>query len=113
MAKKKGGNKDEGKMKAANAIKVRHILTDKYGQALDAIKRLDDGESFEKVAMAMSIDKARQGGSLGWQTRGQMIGDFQELAFQLPVSTSNAPVFNREPLKTKFGYHVIMVEERK
>ena len=114
MAKKKGGsNKDEAKVKPANAIKVRHILCDKHGQAMDAIKRIDAGESFEKVAMEMSIDKARQGGSLGWQTRGQMIGAFQDLAFGLTVSTVNSPIFNREPLKTQFGYHVIMVEDRK
>eukprot|EP00834_Sanchytrium_tribonematis_P000525 NODE_9_length_64580_cov_1.431941.p52 type:complete len:114 gc:universal NODE_9_length_64580_cov_1.431941:57799-57458(-) len=113
MAKKKQSSNNSDKQKPANAIKVRHILTEKHGQAIDAIKRLDAGESFENVAKEMSIDKARQGGSLGWQSRGQMIGDFQDLAFSLSVSTSNAPQFNREPLKTKFGYHVIMVEDRK
>ena len=111
MAKAKTVKTD--KVKPANALKVRHILTEKHGQAMEAIKRLDGGESFDVVAKDLSTDKARNGGMLGWQSRGQMIGDFQDLAFQLPVSTSNAPQYNREPLKTKFGYHVIMVEERK
>jgi NIMA-interacting peptidyl-prolyl cis-trans isomerase 4 len=42
-----------------------------------------------------------------------MVGPFQELAFSLPVSTTKQPVYNKEPLKTQFGYHIVMVEGRK
>ena len=51
-------------------------------------------------------------GSLGWQVRGAMVGAFQDAAFQLPVSTVSAPVFTDPPVKTQFGYHIIMVEGR-
>ncbi|XP_003803499.1 peptidyl-prolyl cis-trans isomerase NIMA-interacting 4 [Otolemur garnettii] len=52
-------------------------------------------------------------GDLGWMTRGSMVGPFQEAAFALPVSGMDKPVFTDPPVKTKFGYHIIMIEGRK
>ncbi|KAH8928338.1 FKBP-like protein, partial [Atractiella rhizophila] len=102
-----GGGAD--KLKSANSIKVRHILTEKQQPALTAIERLKAGESFDKVASDVSEDKARQGGSLGWMNRGSMVGEFQEAAFALQPSSVSNPVYTNPPIKTKFGYHVIMV----
>lgn len=52
-------------------------------------------------------------GDLGWMTRGSMVGPFQDAAFALPVSTLASPVYTDPPVKTKFGYHIIMVEGKK
>jgi NIMA-interacting peptidyl-prolyl cis-trans isomerase 4 len=60
----------QGKLKPANSIKVRHILCEKRGKLDEALAKLKDGVSFDKVAQEYSEDKARQGGSLGWMTRG-------------------------------------------
>ncbi|RPA78974.1 FKBP-like protein [Ascobolus immersus RN42] len=112
----KGGKADKGdagKLKAANSLNVRHILCSKHSQCMAAIARIDAGEKFDAVAREMSEDKARQGGSLGWKVRGSLHGDFEKLAYDLPVSTCDKPIFNREPLKTSHGYHLIMVEGRK
>lgn len=46
-------------------------------------------------------------------TRGSMVGPFQEAAFALQTSTCAQPVYTDPPVKTKFGYHVIMVEGKK
>ena len=52
------------------------------------------------------------GGSLGWMTRGSMVGPFQDAAFALMPSTVDKPIMS--PLvKTNFGYHIIMVEGRR
>lgn len=56
---------------------------------------------------------ARQGGSLGYQTRGSMVEAFQNQAFKLPISTVSKSIYTTEPVKTQFGYHLIMVEDRK
>lgn len=52
-------------------------------------------------------------GDLGWMTRGSMVGPFQDAAFALPVSSMDKPVYTDPPVKTKFGYHIIMVEGKK
>lgn len=52
---------------------------------MEAITKLKEGVPFDKVAEQFSEDKARQGGSLGFMTRGSMVGAFQDAAFLLPV----------------------------
>lgn len=99
--------------KGGNAVKVRHILCEKQGKILEALEKLKAGQKFPDVAAAYSEDKARQGGDLGWQIRGAMVGPFQDAAFALPISTVNNPVYTDPPVKTKFGYHIIMVEGKK
>ena len=41
------------------------------------------------------------------------VGPFQDSAFSLPVSSLAKPVYTNPPVKTKFGYHIIMVEGKK
>ena len=45
--------------------------------------------------------------------RGAMVGPFQDAAFALPVSNLANPIYTDPPVKTKFGYHIIMVEGKK
>ncbi|XP_001372681.2 peptidyl-prolyl cis-trans isomerase NIMA-interacting 4 [Monodelphis domestica] len=105
--------KAQGPKGGGNAVKVRHILCEKYGRIMEAMEMLKSGVRFNEVASQYSEDKARQGGDLGWMTRGSMVGPFQEAAFALPVSGLDKPVYTDPPVKTKFGYHVIMIEGRK
>ncbi|CAH2315717.1 peptidyl-prolyl cis-trans isomerase NIMA-interacting 4 [Pelobates cultripes] len=99
--------------KGGTSVKVRHILCEKHGKVMEAMEKLKSGVRFSEVATQYSEDKARQGGDLGWMTRGSMVGPFQEAAFALVVSTMDKPVYTDPPVKTKFGYHIIMVEGRK
>ncbi|KAI8368146.1 Parvulin-like peptidyl prolyl CisTRANS ISOMERASE, Hpar14 [Radiomyces spectabilis] len=116
--KAKGASTDDskkgGKLKAANAIKVRHILCEKHSKIMEAMAKLkEDNMRFDKVAETYSEDKAKAGGSLGWMSRGSMVGTFQDAAFALQPSTCDKPIFTDPPVKTNFGYHIIMVEDRK
>ncbi|XP_032186747.1 peptidyl-prolyl cis-trans isomerase NIMA-interacting 4 isoform X1 [Neovison vison] len=105
--------KAQGPKGGGSAVKVRHILCEKHGKIMEAMEKLKSGMRFNEVATQYSEDKARQGGDLGWMTRGSMVGPFQEAAFALPISGLDKPVFTDPPVKTKFGYHIIMVEGRK
>uniref|UniRef100_A0A2K5QTA6 Peptidyl-prolyl cis-trans isomerase n=1 Tax=Cebus imitator TaxID=2715852 RepID=A0A2K5QTA6_CEBIM len=95
--------KAQGPKGGGNAVKARYILCEKHGKIMEAMEKLK----------SRIEDKARQGGDLGWVTRESMVGPFQGTAFALPVSGMDKPVFTDPPVKTKFGYHIIMVEGRK
>merc|ERR1712106_1025939 len=110
-AEKEGGKEKKGG--GVNSVSVRHILCEKQSKCLEALEKIKAGQKFNEVAATYSEDKARQGGNLGWQIRGAMVGPFQDAAFALPVSTLANPNYTDPPIKTKFGYHIIMVEGRK
>ncbi|KNZ78321.1 Peptidyl-prolyl cis-trans isomerase NIMA-interacting 4 [Termitomyces sp. J132] len=106
------GKGSKGTLKAATAVNVRHILCEKHSKATEALQKIQEGQTFNKVAQEYSEDKAKVGGSLGWMVRGSMVGPFQEAAFALTPSTVDKPIVS--PLvKTNFGYHIIMVEGRR
>ena len=109
-----GASKGEEKTpKGGTSVKVRHILCEKYSKVMEAMEKLSEGTRFDEVAAKYSEDKARHGGDLGWMSRGSMVGPFQEAAFSLSSSTVAKPVYTDPPVKTKFGYHIIMVEGKK
>jgi len=104
--------KGKGGLKAATAVNVRHILCEKHSKATEALQQIQEGQAFSKVAQEYSEDKAKAGGSLGWMTRGSMVGSFQDAAFALAPSTVDKPIIS-SLVKTNFGYHIIMVEGRR
>ena len=62
---------------------------------------------FAELAQAeSSCPSSRKGGDLGTFTRGQMVKEFDEVAFALPVGVVS------DPVKTQFGYHLILVTEK-
>jgi peptidyl-prolyl cis-trans isomerase C len=64
------------------------------------------GAKFDDLAKAESDDtgNAPQGGDLGSFTRGRMVPQFDQAAFAADIGKVT------EPVKTQFGYHLIMVE---
>tara|TARA_B100000315_G_scaffold88062_1_gene80834 strand:+ start:527 stop:802 length:276 start_codon:yes stop_codon:yes gene_type:complete len=86
----------------ANKIQCAHILVEKQSQALGIMERIKKGEKFGKLAKELSLcpSKKREG-NLGYFGRGQMVKEFEKTAFNLQVGKIS------EPVKTKFGYHII------
>jgi peptidyl-prolyl cis-trans isomerase D len=76
----------------------------------DRIQKSDKplSEAFAEEATIMSDDpgSAQRGGDLGWSKRGMMVGEFDSVAFSIPVGTIS------DPVKTSFGLHIIYVEAR-
>lgn len=75
----------------------------------DEIKRmLDEGDDFEELAKAYSEDNtAQNGGDLGWFGRGRMVPEFDSAAFALKPGEIS------DPVRTKFGWHIIQTLEKK
>eukprot|EP01123_Difflugia_compressa_P013238 TRINITY_DN6023_c0_g1_i1.p1 TRINITY_DN6023_c0_g1~~TRINITY_DN6023_c0_g1_i1.p1 ORF type:complete len:120 (-),score=26.00 TRINITY_DN6023_c0_g1_i1:40-399(-) len=106
--KSQADDDDDQPVKASgNKAKCRHILCEKQSKALQALEKLNAGTSFAEVAREFSEDKARNGGDLGWMTRNSMVGPFAEKAFSQPIGK-----FSPQPFKSKFGYHILLVEDR-
>ena len=107
-----GGAPAKKDIKGGTSVKVRHVLCEKQSKILEALEKLNAGTKFNEVATQFSEDKAKQGGDLGWMTRGSMVGAFQDAAFALSPSTTEKPVYT-QPVKTQHGYHIIMIEGKK
>jgi len=86
-----------------NQVKCAHILCAKLSKAIEALDRINKGESFDKVASDLSeCPSRRRGGDLGFFTRGKMVREFEQAAFSLQPGE-----MTKEPVRTQFGYHII------
>jgi parvulin-like peptidyl-prolyl isomerase len=72
-------------------------------------KKITEGADFGEVAAKESddVESASRGGDLGFILKGWMPAEFENAAFALPVGEVS------EPIETKFGYHLIRVQEKK
>ncbi|MBN8828045.1 MAG: peptidylprolyl isomerase [Sphingobacteriia bacterium] len=88
--------------------KVKHILVKTEDEIKQVIKELDKkGKNFAEVAKKHTVDTAskEKGGDLGYMRHGQMIPEFEKVAFETKVGTMS------EPFKTDFGWHILAVED--
>lgn len=77
-------------------------------QINDLYRQIVNGADFEKLAQDFSEDPSGDnGGDLGFFGRGAMVEEFENTAFSTPVGQVAKPV------KTRFGWHIIKVEEKK
>jgi peptidyl-prolyl cis-trans isomerase C len=89
--------------------KARHILVAKEDEAKDIIAKLKkDVKSFEGMAKAKSMDPGSKanGGDLGWFDPRGMVPEFGAAVAKLEKGA-----FTQEPVKSQFGYHVILLED--
>ena len=92
-----------------NEYKARHILVDNEAEAKDIIAKLNKNpKAFESLAKAKSKDSGSKasGGDLGWFDPRAMVPEFGAAVAKLTKGH-----FTEEPVKTQFGYHVILLED--
>ena len=90
-------------MKKVNAS---HILVKTEQEAKVALYDVKNGKSFGDVAKAVSLcPSKRNGGSLGWFGRGQMVKEFEDACFKAKKGDIIGPV------KTQFGYHIMRIDD--
>jgi len=95
-------------------VKASHILISQMGddqENLDEANRiyqeLQNGADFSEMAKEYSKDpgSAKIGGDLGWFGKGMMVKEFEEACFSGKVGVI------QKPIKTSFGYHIILVTD--
>lgn len=107
-------------MRQEEQVKARHILVMSKEDDADSVKKeakakidrvykkAKAGEDFAELAKKYSEGPSSVGGGdLGWFGRGDMVPEFEEIAFITPKGTVS------EPVKTQFGWHIIYVEDKK
>ena len=103
-------------------IKISHILV-KYGDqdtakktkeaALEKInmikQKISDGETFENMANKYSEDENSNtlGGDIGYFATGQLVSEFETVAFSLSVGQVS------DVVETTYGFHLIKVTDKK
>ncbi|WP_316807698.1 SurA N-terminal domain-containing protein [Pedobacter agri] len=98
-----------------DSVKVKHILIDpaKVGGDDKAVKLADSlkgliskGGNFAELAKIYSVDGSKdQGGSLPSFSRGQMVPEFENAAF-------NGKAGDLKVVKSQFGYHIMSIERQ-
>ena len=84
-----------------------HILVKSKGEATQLANNIGKLKEFQKTARKKSsCPSSQKGGDLGWFRKGQMVQEFEEAVWSIPLNTVSTPI------KTQFGYHLIWVHER-
>lgn len=99
--KKENAELEKGKAEALKKITA-------LKEQLDKVAEKDRAAKFAELAKANSDCPSKEkGGDLGLFAPGQMVKEFEEAAFALKPGQISAPV------KTAFGYHLILATEKK
>lgn len=88
-------------------VSAKHILVENEGDAVKIKEEIDNGMGFEEAAMKYSSCPSKeQGGNLGAFGKGMMVPEFENAAFEAEIGKVT------EPVKTQFGYHLILVDAK-
>ncbi len=92
---------------ALQEYKVSHILVKEEQEAKDIIAALEKGGDFAELAKVHSLDSSKDaGGELGWVGRNQVVKPFGDAMSKLEKGK-----FSKTPVKSQFGWHVVLVED--
>ena len=96
-------------------VKASHILVSQMGdeaanlaEANRIYTELINGADFQQMAINNSKDpgSAKMGGNLGWFGKGNMVKEFEDACFSAKIGEIQKPV------KSSFGYHIILVTDQ-
>ena len=88
--------------------KARHILVDAESDAQNLIAELQQGADFQELARTHSTGPSGpDGGDLGWFSADRMVAPFATAVRTMEVGT-----YTTQPVQTRFGWHVILLEEK-
>lgn len=74
-----------------------------------AVEQIRSGEDFGELAKLLSDDpgSANDGGDMGWRSPGTFVPEFEEVARSAEIGVVS------EPFQTRFGWHILEVQDRR
>ena len=100
-------NKYLKNFKSSKEFNASHILVKEEKTASEIITKLNNKSDFADLAKQFSIGPSgKSGGKLGWFGSGQMVK-----AFEKATAILKKGQIKQKPVKTKFGYHIIVLED--
>lgn len=97
------------KAQSGEEYKARHILVKTKAEAEKIIAELNKGGNFAALAKKDSTGpSASRGGELGWFKPDQMVP-----TFAAAVASLKPGEYTKTPVKTRFGWHVILLEDKR
>jgi peptidyl-prolyl cis-trans isomerase C len=105
---KKFYDENKDKFTEAATVSAKHILVKTEEEAKNIKNEISEEKiTFEEAAEKYSTCPSKeQGGNLGSFARGMMVPEFEEVAFKAEIGEIS------DGVKTQFGYHLIMVEDK-
>jgi parvulin-like peptidyl-prolyl isomerase len=105
--------KHEDQYKTPKQLKARHILLKTEDEAKALVKELEEAKDKQAKFIELAKSKStgpsgKTGGDLGWFSLDRMVPEFSSAADKLKKGE-----FTKAPVKTQFGYHLIMLDDRK
>nr|MCH9812878.1 peptidylprolyl isomerase [Campylobacterota bacterium] len=105
--------KNTSMFKKPETAKAKHILLANEADAKAVIKDLKGAKNINKKFVELAKAKSTgpsgpSGGDLGWFDKKRMVKEFSDAAFALKKGS-----YTKKPVKTQFGYHVILLEDKK
>jgi peptidyl-prolyl cis-trans isomerase C len=101
-------NKNRDSFAEPATVRAKQVVLDTRHGAEAALKRIQAGEDFSKVASDVSLSPdGKDGGDLGYFSRDEMPPEFEEVAFSMKPGEMSGVV------ETPYGFHVFMLIDRK
>jgi peptidyl-prolyl cis-trans isomerase C len=88
------------------SVSASHILVNTEDEAKKILEEINNGLDFAEAASKYSNCPSKdRGGALGDFTKGKMVPEFEQAAFNMNAGETS------DPVKTQFGYHLIKVDK--
>jgi len=88
-------------------VSAKHILVDDEEKCKEIKEEIDNGLDFsDAAAKYSSCPSSKKGGRLGEFGKGQMVPEFEEVAFNMEEGEIS------DPVKSQFGYHIIQLDKK-
>lgn len=110
---KKYYNDNKSQFRQPLQLKASHILVGTKDEAKKIISQLNSAKELKETFTALAKEKStgpsgKSGGELGWFSLEKMVPEFSSAAASLKVGS-----ITKEPVKTQFGFHIILLDDKK